>query len=1023
MRFIFSTLLLASVLAYGQQAYFQQESNYTINVTLNDKLHTLEGDIEIEYKNNSNESLNFIWMHLWPNAYKDNTTALVQQSLRSNDYKLYYADSTDRGFIDKIDFKVNDSKVKWEYHPEHIDIAKVFLASPLGPGESIVISTPFRVKVPKGIYSRLGHIGESYQISQWYPKPAVYDKDGWHEMPYLSQGEFYSEYGSFDVSITVPKNYVVGATGDLQNKEEVEWLLKKAHKDSAYINSLREKDMASKSKDMSFPKSNEETKTLRYIQNNVHDFAWFADKRFYVLKGEVELPDSKRKVDTWTMFTNNEIDLWKNSIEYMNDAIYYYSLWNGDYPYQHATAVDGSISAGGGMEYPNVTVIGESGTALLLETVIVHEVGHNWFYGILGSNERDNAWMDEGLNTLNENRYLEKKYPNKTMLESFLGNRGSGITNALHLNDLKNKAQHDLSYLISVRNNADQPMQHPSADYTGLNYGGIVYSKTGVVFTYLKAYLGEELFDKCMHDYYENWKFKHPQPENLKASFEKVTGMNFDWFFEDIVKTTKIIDFKIQRAKEGEFKNDNIYVANKGDINGPFCIAGVKNDTVVQLKWFDSIPSKGYVTFPQGDYDKYMIDPYWQIPEYTRTNNSLKLNGLAKRTEELDIQILGTLENPDKSFVFWMPTMGWNKNDGLMLGAAFYNKFIPKKKFEYLINPMYAINSGSLTGFGQLQWNFKTSTSNLFQKANLKLNAQSFTESFDKDNENTLLNEKYLKVAPELNLTFKRRSLLTSPTHGIKLRQILIYSDTNFSKNSLGFGHIGNSYSEGSYFFNLKRPFHSLDIKATGTYKHPVLGQNEGTMLEFEVNESVRYLKSGKRINLRGFVGKMFLENEFSEGFALYGNGQSGSTFFGTRDFKYDYLMLDRSPTAYDMLAQQQVNSHGAMKTRFNAASNDLMLALNMEIELPLPLNATLFGDFLAYQSSLNSKKTQMEQVFNAGLKLSLIPRLVDVYIPLLYSDIIDTYNQIQNISFLRSLRFTFNLQQLNPYKLMEQAF
>lgn len=560
MRFIFSTLFLSCIIAYGQQAYFQQESNYIINVTLNDQLHTLDGDIKIEYKNNSNESLDFIWMHLWPNAYKDNSTALVEQSLRSGDYKLYYADSIDRGFIDKIDFKVDDSKVKWEYHPDHIDIAKVILNNPLGPGESVVISTPFRVKVPKGIYSRLGHIGESYQISQWYPKPAVYDKDGWHEMPYLSQGEFYSEYGSFDVSITVPKNYVVGATGDLQNEDELQWLLNKAHKDSVYINSLRAKDLASKSKDMSFPKSEAETKTLRYIQNNVHDFAWFADKRFYVLKGEVELPDSKRMVDTWTMFTNNEIDLWKSSIEYMNDAIYYYSLWNGDYPYQHATAVDGSISAGGGMEYPNVTVIGESGTALLLETVIVHEVGHNWFYGILGSNERDNAWMDEGLNTLNENRYLETKYPNKTMLESFLGSRGSGITDALHLNDLKNKAQHDLSYLIAARSNADQPMQHPSADYTGLNYGGIVYSKTGVVFTYLKAYLGEKLFDKCMHDYYEKWKFKHPQPENLKASFENVTGMNFDWFFEDIVKTTKIIDFKIQRAKEGEFKNDNIYV-------------------------------------------------------------------------------------------------------------------------------------------------------------------------------------------------------------------------------------------------------------------------------------------------------------------------------------------------------------------------------------------------------------------------------------------------------------------------------
>lgn len=1025
MKIIFSLLSLIAFQAFGQDTYFQQESNYKINVRLNDKLHTLQGDIEIEYKNNSDQELRFIWMHLWPNAYKDNSTALVEQLLKNGDYKLYYADSINRGFIDQLDFKVNNSKVEWEFHPEHIDIAKIHLQTSLKPGNSIVISTPFRVKVPKGIYSRLGHIGESYQISQWYPKPAVYDKDGWHEMPYLSQGEFYSEYGSFDVSITVPKNYVIGATGDLQNTDELEWLTNKAHKDSLYIHSLRDKDLMSKKKDMSFPGSEEESKTLRYIQKNVHDFAWFADKRFYVLKGSVSLPDSKRKVDTWTMFTNNEIHLWKRSIEYMNDAIYYYSLWNGDYPYNQATAVDGSISAGGGMEYPNVTVIGESGNALLLETVIVHEVGHNWFYGILGSNERDNAWMDEGLNTLNENRYLETKYPDKTMLESFLGNRGSEITERFDLNGYKNKAQHDLSYLISARSNADQPMQHPSADYTSLNYGGIVYSKTGVVFTYLKAYLGEELFDKCMHHYYENWKFKHPQPENLQRSFETISGLKLDWFFDDIIKTTKIIDFKIQQAKEGEFKNDNIYVSNKGDINGPFCIAGVKNDTVVQIKWYDSIPASGYVTFPQGDYDKYMIDPYWQIPEFTRTNNSLKLSGLAKRTEKLDVQFLGTLENPDKSYVFWLPAIGWNNNDGVMLGAAFYNKFIPKKRFEYFINPMYGFKSGTLTGFSQLQWNFKTSASQVFQKADVRVNAQTFTESFDKGEPHDIapFDKKYLKLAPEVNFTFKRKSLLNSPTHAVKLRQIFIYSDTAFEKGSLSAGEMANAYSEGSYHFNLNRPFHNLVVQATGTYRLPIAEQKAATMLELEAIESIRYLKSGKRINIRGFAGKILGEDNFSGNFFLYGNGQSGSSFFGTRDFKYDYLFLDRSPTRYDMLAQQHVNSHGAMKTGLNLASNDIMLALNVEVELPLPLNTGLFVDFLSYKSSFPGIKTPMENLYNAGVKFSLIPRLVDVYIPVLYSDLIRQYNETNNIRFLRSLRFTFNLHQLNPYKMIEQAF
>ena len=125
-----------------------------------------------------------------------------------------------KGFIDSLNFEVEGNQVQWNLLPGFPDICKIILNKPLNHGDSIYITTPFHVKIPKGVTSRLGHIGESYQISQWYPKPAVYDRSGWHQMPYLDQGEFYSEFGSFDVSITLPANYIVGATGNLQNEEE-----------------------------------------------------------------------------------------------------------------------------------------------------------------------------------------------------------------------------------------------------------------------------------------------------------------------------------------------------------------------------------------------------------------------------------------------------------------------------------------------------------------------------------------------------------------------------------------------------------------------------------------------------------------------------------------------------------------------------------------------------------------------------------------------------------------------------------
>ena len=253
------------------------------------------------------------------------------------------------------------------------------------------MDTPFRVKVPDGRFSRLGHTGQSYHITQWYPKPAVYDQDGWHAMPYLTQGEFFADFGRYEVSITLPANYIVGATGVLQEKEERQWM------DSLATRPAPER--RSPKGAAPFPPSATAWKTIRFAQDSVHDFAWFADKRFVVRKGSVVLPESGRTVTTWALYTPRNAALWENAVTYINEALLHYGQAVGDYPYAACTAVDGTISAGGGMEYPMITIIGNMSSAESLDNVIAHEVGHNWFQGVLASNEREHPWLDEGLNS------------------------------------------------------------------------------------------------------------------------------------------------------------------------------------------------------------------------------------------------------------------------------------------------------------------------------------------------------------------------------------------------------------------------------------------------------------------------------------------------------------------------------------------------------------------------------------------------------------------------------------------------
>ena len=215
-------LVLAQVflLLANAQSYWQQQVDYKIDVSLNDKQHSLKGLLTLDYTNNSPDKLEFIWFHLWPNAYKNDSTAFAKQILNDKDGEKRLKSIKDRGFIDSLAFSIGGKKLKTETHPQYVDVVKVWLPQALETGKKITITTPFYTKLPS-YNSRSGYEGKSYMVCQWYPKPAVYDRKGWHPMPYLDQGEFYSEFGNFTVNITTPSAYILGASGILQNEAEL----------------------------------------------------------------------------------------------------------------------------------------------------------------------------------------------------------------------------------------------------------------------------------------------------------------------------------------------------------------------------------------------------------------------------------------------------------------------------------------------------------------------------------------------------------------------------------------------------------------------------------------------------------------------------------------------------------------------------------------------------------------------------------------------------------------------------------
>ena len=515
-KLITLTGFFCSVVAFGQD-YWQQEVHYTIDVTLNDKDHSLTGNLNLEYINNSPDKLDFIWFHLWPNAYKDENTAFAKQILREKDGKSRMKALKNKGYLNELNFTVNGQAAKTEAHPEYIDVIKLILPTSLQPKEKLTISTPFFVKLPTYI-SRMGHIDQSYMICQWYPKPAVYDRKGWHPMPYLDMGEFYSEFGTFKVNITLPSPYVVGATGTMQNDNELK-----------YYRELGKENLTATKNKKYTALTTEPSKTVSYYAENIHDFAWFADKDFIIEYDTMRLASGK-VIDVFTYHPHYGNKLWDKSVDYTKDAVRHFSSWVGEYPYPVVQAVEGPKNlSSGGMEYPMITLItSPNAKESKLDAVIAHEVGHNWFYSILGSNERLHAWMDEGINTYYQFRYEHSKYKSNIIF-------GDAIPK-----EITEKPFDEFEgtiYLALTDLPMENPIDLPSDQYPNKDeYGISVYIKTAVWMYIMELNEGKESIDKGIKEYFSQWKFKHPYPEDFKAAMEKAIGKNLDVFFDVLKK-------------------------------------------------------------------------------------------------------------------------------------------------------------------------------------------------------------------------------------------------------------------------------------------------------------------------------------------------------------------------------------------------------------------------------------------------------------------------------------------------------
>ena len=518
-------LLTVLTLSFGNlvaqnKGYWQQHVDYKMDVTMDVKNYQYKGKQELVYTNNSQDTLRKVYYHLFNNAFQPGSEMDARiQTIKDPDGRMVNKIKVDGkdgkesriktlkpneiGYLKISNFKQDGIVASTK---EVGTILEVTLGKPILPNSKTTFSLDFDGQVPIQIRrsGRNNAEGVALSMSQWYPKMAEFDFEGWHADPYIAR-EFHGVWGNFDVNITIDKEYVLGGTGYLQNKNEIGH----GYQDSGVV--------------VTIPKK---TKTLTWHFNApmVHDFTWAADKEYIhdVVKGP-------NNVDLHFLYKNNPkyIQNWKNlqpkTVELMN----IYNNIVGDYPYKQYSVIQGGD---GGMEYAMCTLILGQGTFEGLLGVTAHELAHSWFQHVLASNESKHGWMDEGFTSFIED-YALNQMSDKKVENPFAGAYKG--------------------YYSMVSSGKELP-QATHADRFDENrvYSITSYSKGEIFLAQLIYLIGKDNLMQTLKKYYSDFKFTHPTPNDIKRSAERVSGANLDWYLTDWTKTTNTIDYGIKDVKE-----------------------------------------------------------------------------------------------------------------------------------------------------------------------------------------------------------------------------------------------------------------------------------------------------------------------------------------------------------------------------------------------------------------------------------------------------------------------------------------
>ncbi|WP_396177328.1 M1 family metallopeptidase [Flavobacterium sp.] len=592
---IISLFLILFSFGFAQNSpYWQQQADYKMDVSMDVKTFTYKGTQEIVYTNNSPDTLKKVYIHLFNNAFQPGSEMDARlQSISDPDKRMVKTFKTPQKTTyesriaglkpNEIGFlKINDFKQDGQVASTKVvgTILEVVLQKPILPNTKSTFTMNFDGQVPVQIRrsGRNNAEGIALSMSQWYPKMAEYDFEGWHADPYIAR-EFYGVWGNFDVKITIDKNYTVGGTGYLQNPNEIGH----GYQDEGLV-----------------VKHPRKTKTLtwHFLAPNVHDFTWAADDDY--IHDTAQVPGGAK---LHFLYKNNPeiLENWKKLQPKAVQMMQFFNQNVGPYPYEQYSIIQGGD---GGMEYAMSTLILGNGKFEGLQGVTAHEMAHSWFQFVLATNESKHYWMDEGftsfISDLAENAINEKKVddPLAGSYKSyfFMVNSGKELPQTTHAD------RHDVNQIYSIS----------------------AYSKGSVFLSQLGYVIGNENLMKTLRRYYKEFAFKHPTPNDFIRIAEKVSGMQLGWYLNDWTKTTNTIDYGIKEIAEKDAQT-SITLERKGRMPMPIDLVVEYTDGTAESFYIPLRMMFGEKQNPYPQLKRTVLNDWaWSFDTYTFSINKSK---------------------------------------------------------------------------------------------------------------------------------------------------------------------------------------------------------------------------------------------------------------------------------------------------------------------------------------------------------------------------------------------------------------